>query len=318
MSQAVMLTQAHHPILGPMPALQLLCIEGVDAAKMMQNYVTTDLLEAPEGALLLGLCCNRQGRVLADVDLIKMNHQLYLVVLAGVAPLLEKHLAPYLAFSQSKMSRCTDWTLTCLPADQLPAGLGPVAPGQAICTDQALLMRYTTSPAWVLHWQHPDRQSTKGGGASDTTTATTAEARHQWWSAEIAGKRARITAELAEQFLPQALGYEALGGIDYAKGCYLGQEIIARAHYRGALKQELKKLTTGAELPAKTAFYPGALLMDGDHQKIGVLINAAASQETAGVTLLAVMQTQPAGHEIFLKDSKLVTTDRQQEIDDGN
>ena len=108
-----------------------------------------------------------------------------------------------------------------------------------------------------------------------------------WTRREIAAGFPNIFPATQERFVAQTLGLDALGAINYRKGCYTGQEVIARSHYLGKLKRALYRLTLErGEVPA-----PGTEILDAEGASAGRLVAAAA--DDAGVAALAVLKTPP-------------------------
>jgi hypothetical protein len=107
---------------------------------------------------------------------------------------------------------------------------------------------------------------------SSTTLAPNAD-EEAWYLQEIRAGRPLITAATQDQFVPQMVNFEAVGGIDFRKGCYPGQEIVARAQYRGQVKRRMVRLPAPA----------GARLQPGQPFNGGVVV------DSAGGELLAVM-----------------------------
>jgi hypothetical protein len=99
-----------------------------------------------------------------------------------------------------------------------------------------------------------------------------------------------ITPSTADQFVPQAANLDALGGINFQKGCYTGQEIVARTQYLGRLKERLVLAHVDGAAPG-----PGARLYSPafDAQACGIVVNAAAAP-AGGSDLLAVLQLAAA------------------------
>ena len=95
---------------------------------------------------------------------------------------------------------------------------------------------------------------------------------------------ADITAETTELFIPQMINLDALGYISFKKGCYTGQEVVARAHYRGAVKRRMHHLKIHASrLPE-----PGSEILNSEGKAIGHIASAAQADE-ASVEVLAVL-----------------------------
>ncbi len=99
----------------------------------------------------------------------------------------------------------------------------------------------------------------------------------QWTLQEIRAGRPLITGATQDQFVPQMVNFEALGGVDFRKGCYPGQEIVARAQYRGQVKRRM----VHARAPAGVALQPGQDFNGG------TVVNVAPSE--GGSELLAVL-----------------------------
>jgi folate-binding protein YgfZ len=94
-----------------------------------------------------------------------------------------------------------------------------------------------------------------------------------WTLEEIRAGRPLVSAATQDQFVPQMLNLEKIGGVDFQKGCYPGQEIVARAQYRGEVKRRLKHL----QAPAGTELKPGQEFGGG------VVVDAAAGEVLAVV-----------------------------------
>ena len=110
-----------------------------------------------------------------------------------------------------------------------------------------------------------------------------------WTWLDIAAGVPRIDAATSEQFVPQMVNLELLGGVDFKKGCYPGQEIVARMHYLGRLKQRMYRAQAGSAVtPGTPVFAP-----DLPGQPTGAVI-AAAAAPAGGYDVLAVLQMRSA------------------------
>lgn len=110
-----------------------------------------------------------------------------------------------------------------------------------------------------------------------------------WALADIQAGLAWLSPAVSGQFLPQALGLERLGGVSYDKGCYPGQEVIAKVHYRGQLKQHLVRLHWANDIPVQPP--ASALFLPPD---AGAELNPAVGQVIThqGAWGLAVVKTK--------------------------
>jgi folate-binding protein YgfZ len=103
-----------------------------------------------------------------------------------------------------------------------------------------------------------------------------------WQLLEVMSGMPRITAATAEQFVPQMVNFELVGGVHFQKGCYPGQEVVARSQYRGTVKRRMHLFaTTGTAQPGQEVFHS-----DDAAQPAGIVVNAAEAAG-AGSRLLA-------------------------------
>ena len=110
-----------------------------------------------------------------------------------------------------------------------------------------------------------------------------------WNAACLAGRFALVDLESSGRFLPQMLGLVEAGAVDFHKGCYLGQEVVARAQHRGEVKRRLTLLEgAGADQP------PGTPVQDGDGREQGVIIASALPEDGVPPRALAVLRTPAA------------------------
>jgi len=121
-----------------------------------------------------------------------------------------------------------------------------------------------------------------------------------WRTADIRAGLPQVFAASSGLWLPQNLELEALGGLSYSKGCYPGQEVVARLHYRGTVKQHLCWLVAppgaGDALPA-----PGCALNDAGGAKVGELVDAVADH-AGGALALAVVDAAASAAALYPAD----------------
>ena len=122
------------------------------------------------------------------------------------------------------------------------------------------------------------------GSAAGTAPALPPMPVDVWDRLEVESGVARIVAATVEQFVPQMLNYEAVGGIDFRKGCYPGQEVVARSQYRGTIKRRTFRFDVDA--PAS----PGDEVFAGDEaaQPAGMVVNAAPAGAASSALLVEV------------------------------
>lgn len=272
-------------ITAPLAHFAVLEIAGADAETFLQGQATAQLSHANDHFAPLAAFCTPKGRIIANVRIVRPEEARYWLILpASTLPLLEQHLNKYGVFYKAIIKQRDDLHVYGVNADEtaLQAELGcatPLARAGAcqVRTDSALVRvegdaRYiylaTSSPAAT---------------PLDTT---------DWWHQEINAGVAWVDASQSDAWLPQMLNWEALAGISFKKGCYTGQEVVARAHFRGQVKKRLMRLES--EITDEAASLPaiGNSIMDveGETPKaIGTVLAVAPSNDGARWVMLAVV-----------------------------
>ena len=111
-----------------------------------------------------------------------------------------------------------------------------------------------------------------------------------WQRLEVTSGVPRITAATVEQFVPQMINLERVGGVDFQKGCYPGQEVVARSQYRGTVKRRMHLFATdSAAHPGQEVFHS-----DDPSQPAGMVVNAAT--DSTGTRLLAEVKLAALEH----------------------
>jgi folate-binding protein YgfZ len=260
--------------------LGVLAVRGVDARKFLQGQLSQDVLGLRADQVVWAGLHNPQGRTLALLRLVPQGETDVLCVLprellANALTVLRKYL---LRAKATLTDESAMWQIVGLTDDAALAR----DPGSARHDDGRILWRHA-SDGRVLALE-PHRS--EAGGANDANGATDASAASglDWLRADIAAGLPELTAQTSGEFVAQMLNLDALGGISFNKGCYTGQEVIARAHYRGRVKRRAQRFALPAgELPA-----PGASVTLADGRSAQVLL---AAPTTSTIEILAVAQT---------------------------
>lgn len=236
----------------------LLAIEGADAAKFLQGQLTCNVDSATTTHSVRGAYCNLAGRVIADVRLLPYDGGIYLLCQRSMASVLKTTLDKYIVFSKAKTKIVTqDFVRLGLHGQDADATLHalnievPKHAGQIVPTEQGFIYRLKSHEARFELLLHNDQKELldaimRGGVAPN---------RAQWNLAEINAGTVHINPERQDKYTPQLLNYDLLGLVDFKKGCYTGQEIIARMHYRGKAKKRLYLgEVSGFAITAETQF----------------------------------------------------------------
>jgi folate-binding protein YgfZ len=229
----------------------LLSVSGDDARDFLHAQLTNDIQSLPQDRAALAGWCSAKGRLLATFLVIPAPQGFLLQLARDLAPAVAKRLSMFVLRSKVRI------------ADESEAwaqiGLWSASRGVTWEGDRATLAV-------------DERRSLRIEPAASSSMTCGAD-EEAWYLDEIRAGRPLITAATQDQFVPQMVNFETLGGIDFRKGCYPGQEIVARAQYRGQVKRRMVRL------PAPE----GVRLEPGQAYNGGTVVNSAGGE------LLAVM-----------------------------
>ena len=190
-----------------------LLVSGANPVEFLQGYLTSDLSRLAESVSVPMSLCNLKGRVIVSGWIYQTGpDQVELIVHRSLTERLLEVLAPYARFSRCHLE------------------VNPNSPNVSLHNDTS------NAPGLIPELTFSDYQ-----GAADCSSTI------ERWLMEQ--KFAWISVENTERFLPQALDLHNHGAVDFDKGCYLGQEIVARAQFRGAVKKELVEFTWTNDAP---------------------------------------------------------------------
>ncbi|ASV37283.1 folate-binding protein YgfZ [Pseudomonas sp. NS1(2017)] len=267
----------------------VLAVRGSDAAKFLQGQLTCNLNYLSDTQASLGARCTQKGRMQSSFRILLQGDG---VLLAMATDLLEPQLADlkkYAVFSKSKLTdESAAWVrFGLVNADTALASLGlelPADTDSVARNDTLIAIRISPDRAelWV-----PAEQ---GDAVRGQLAATLEQASlNEWLLGQIRAGIGQVMPQTRELFIPQMLNLQAVGGVSFKKGCYTGQEIVARMQYLGKLKRRLYRLSLDApELPE-----PGTPLFSPSHNSaIGEVVLAAKAGES--IELLAVLQAEAA------------------------
>jgi tRNA-modifying protein YgfZ len=245
-------------------SLGLLRARGADVVPFLQGQLSNDVAQLSPGRSLLAGYHNPQGRTIAIVRLIEHAPGDVLAILPRelVAPVAARLARFILRAKVNLADESAAWSLHGLAAAEPPqesAALAlPLEVNAVARSGAALVVRVGASPARALVVQPRESASVLAGieAASESL----------WHAGAVAAAEPQVFAATSEEFVAQMLNLDLLGAIAFDKGCYTGQEVIARAHYRGRVKRRLQRFLTAA--PAQLAPGDARELPDGRSVKV--------------------------------------------------
>lgn len=235
----------------------LLEIAGADSAKFLQGQLTCNMQDITLQQSRLGAHCSHKGRMVASFHLLQnafLENSYLFSLPTQTLPTLQKSLGKYIVFSKAKLRDASDDYLQLgisgpQAAQKISAvfGSAPTATqaqhshenGTVICIDEA-------SPRFlcIIPTAHA---KTVFDSLSANATVTNC---HYWHWLNIRDGIGEVREQTIEEFIPQMLNLQLLNGISFTKGCYTGQEIVARMQYRGTLKKGMYRISGTGTAPA--------------------------------------------------------------------
>ena len=274
--------------LAPLPHLGVIRAEGEDAAKFLHGQLTQDFSLLGLSEARLAAFCSAKGRMQASFIAFKRSHAEILLVCSRdlLAPTL-KRLSMFVLRSKVKLSDASESTaLYGVAGDALTSLAGGAqAPwSQQTIGEARLVHLYPADGTPRALWVAPAGTALPEGPALP---------HENWLWSEVRSGIATVTQPIFEAFVPQMLNYESVGGVNFKKGCYPGQEVVARSQFRGTLKRRGYLAHSDAPLQTGQEVFDAA---DGE-QPCGVVAQAAPAPE-GGWDAIVSLQTAAAQAEL--------------------
>jgi hypothetical protein len=273
--------------------LGLIRAQGADAASFLHGQLTQDISGLEAGQARLAAFCSAKGRMLAT--LVAWRPQPDAVLLACSADLLAptlKRLAMFVLRAKCRLDDATGaYALfgaygPAADAALAAAGLRPAGVWRrcAAGEDGAGVVRLAspdTAPLYLIAVPIVDGVAAWPAVLSSLPARLPAVAAGDWTLQTIQAGLPWVQASTVEQFVPQMVNLELVGGVHFQKGCYPGQEVVARSQYRGTLKRRMQRFTVAAPAQAGQELFHSA----DPGQPAGLVARAAADGH--GTALLA-------------------------------
>jgi hypothetical protein len=249
--------------------LGTLRFSGQDAETFLQGQLSCDVSEVRQGSSSHGAYCSAKGRMLANFLMWRDPDGFSMVLSRELGASVQKQISKFVLRSKVKVADASDSIVLVGAAGAQAENLLAADPGKSVrLNDGRVILALPAEGAAGL---------LRGLPLGDP-------ARWRWL--DIRSGVPLITAATQDQFVPQMANLELIGGVSFEKGCYTGQEIVARTQHLGRVKRRMFLANVPASAQAGDALYSDDL---GD-QVGGTVLNAEASPE-GGYDLLAVIQT---------------------------
>jgi folate-binding protein YgfZ len=257
-------------IVCPLTHLGVLEFSGADAEAFLQGQLSCDVQGLAQGHATLGAYCTPKGRMLADFYLLRGAEGFSMVLPRSLIEAIQKRLRMFVLRSKVTVVDASETKV-------LLGAAGPLAPAalpQPIEIPQRRFLAIAQADEIDSVWSKLSGTLTPVGTAA-------------WEWLDIRSGVPIIVPETQDQLVPQMANLELIGGVSFTKGCYTGQEIVARSQYLGKVKRRMYL----AKLEGGSAPRPGEPLFSDDlgDQASGLVVNAQPAPD-GGVDLLAVAQ----------------------------
>ncbi len=252
-------SNATSPTFALLPARAIVALSGEDRATFIQALISNDVLRVGDTAAIYAALLTPQGKYLHDFFIAEANGRLLIDCERERAADLRRRLSLYKLRSRVTIAEASDLAVAALWGDGAAATLGLTdVPGQARAFAGGVVFVDPRLPILGLRAILP---------AADCVTAL--EAAGFAVADSLAYERQRLTLGLpdgsrdmmVEKSLPLECGLDDLNGIDWKKGCYMGQELTARMRYRGLVKKRMLPVRVEGPLPA-----PGTAVFAGERE----------------------------------------------------
>jgi folate-binding protein YgfZ len=276
----------------PLAHLGFLRIHGADAETFLQGQLSNDVRLLSDTQAQITSYNSPKGRMLALLHLLRQRDGIVAEIEQSMLEATLKRLRMFVLRSKVTLEDVSPTApalgLAGLQAVELLQAQSLPAPAHALEAVQhgelRILRRLGETPRFSLHGPAPALAALRERWGADCATGTTQD----WRRLDILGGVPTVLPQTSDHFVPQMANLDRLNGISFDKGCYTGQEIVARLHYLGQLKRRMLICRSVASDIA-----PGSAIYDGDEtQAVGEVVQSAP--ESGGSVLSAVLQLSHA------------------------
>lgn len=274
-----------------LPSLGVIQAQGDEAANFLHNQLTNDVLLLPEGQARLAAFCNAKGRMQASFVVLKIAADCVLLVLPlDLLGQTLKRLSMFVLRAKVKLSDASAlWQLRGLLGDSASAAVGEAMPWQAKAWANGHAIALYPAVAGAARQA---RAFWIGAHDQPAPEGPVIEPEVWAWGTVLSGVPF-VTQAVFETFVPQMLNYESVGGVNFKKGCYPGQEVVARSQFRGTLKRRMARVFSPEALIAGQEVFTPA----DPEQSCGTVVQCAARPDGSGFDALVsgTLESMPSG-----------------------
>ena len=271
----------------PVAHLAVLCVSGKDAAQFLQGQLTCHVMELTQNNSFFAAFCNPKGRVISTLLILKSDDDFLLILPSVLLDKVQKKLQMYVMRSNVQLTDASKkYCLSGVKSNEshdLPT-VDFSKQGDFIKLPNSRYLIIAQVEQSIHHWTswfdkglHPQNSE-------------------QWDYLDTCAGLAWLDSATSEEYIPQMLNIDKLGGISFNKGCYTGQEIVARTHYLGKSKRRLFVGECSADV-----LIDKYIIINENNKPLGKIIKHQTFLDTQ--KLLIVMQTSATKSAILKIDN---------------
>jgi folate-binding protein YgfZ len=252
----------------PLAHLGVITISGADAATFLQGQITCNVNDLSDIKSSLGAMCNPKGRAISTFLLVKKDDSFLMILPQELLESVQKRLQMYVLRSKVTLTNSSGELCLIGLADGMLTSSETEEPLFTTNRQENIIIKLNNRRLIIA-----EVDNAQSFWLEQLNLGFQPESSVKWRYFDILSGIPWITAATSEEFIPQMLNLDKLGGISFTKGCYTGQEIVARTHYLGKAKRELFV----AECNALVGPEPNAIIIDDSastEQNIGKVLSA--------------------------------------------
>ena len=274
--------------------LGVIKVEGEDAAKFIHGQLTQDFSLLDLHTARLAAFCSPKGRVLASfIGFKRSPNEILLVCSRDLLAATLKRLSMFVLRAKARLQDASDqYAIYGLAGDAIK----PIAQGVALTRatgefDKGVLVNLDPANGTLRQLYIAPAGAPAPGGASLSLDT--------WQWGEVQSGVATVSSAVVDAYVPQMLNYESVGAVNFKKGCYPGQEVVARSQFRGTLKRRAALAHAGeAKVPGDEIFSA-----DDDSQPVATVVQAAPAPSGGFDAIISGQVSALEGAALHLKKS---------------
>ena len=268
--------------------------EGAQSAQVLNGLVTNDVAALATGSAQIALALSPKGKLVCDMIIVRSSDELFLVGVDSVASaswlgLVRKYVNPRLSKYQDESAKLSSRII--VGPDAARAGATITPSESALCVAQ---LTYGFGPNACVVVSTIDQIVNVDNGLEQLGVFAGSD--NDWAVTRVEAGWPAMNVDMNDSTLPQEANLDRLGAISFTKGCYTGQETVARIHFRGHVNRHLRGLKSAQLLEV------GAAITDADGKEVGDVRSAVHSPKFGFIALGMVRRELSAGDTVTVSN----------------